>query len=123
MQTQFAFCASIAFGLTAWGIVVALYIWPELRFRLLRDGDADDHLGADVVASDTGRLGVVLLSEPLCIHDLWVYKRNLGEFFHNRDANQPEAAVAGERSIKLLQARLDTLQQTLEARLRPAPKT
>ena len=33
MQTQFAFYASIAFGLTAWGIVTALYIWPELRFR------------------------------------------------------------------------------------------
>ena len=33
MQTQFAFYASIAFGLTAWGIVAALYIWPELRLR------------------------------------------------------------------------------------------
>ena len=33
MQTQFAFYASIAFGLTAWGIVAALYVWPELRLR------------------------------------------------------------------------------------------
>src|SRR5215467_14302705 len=33
MQTQFAFYASIAFGLTAWGIVAALYIWPEIRLR------------------------------------------------------------------------------------------
>src|SRR5215469_4730072 len=33
MQSQFAFYASIAFGLTAWGIVAALYIWPELRLR------------------------------------------------------------------------------------------
>src|SRR5215475_3736351 len=33
MQTQFAFYASIAFGLIAWGIVAALYIWPELRLR------------------------------------------------------------------------------------------
>jgi hypothetical protein len=33
MQTQFAFYASIAFSLTAWGIVAALYIWPELRLR------------------------------------------------------------------------------------------
>ena len=33
MQTQFAFYASIAFGLIAWGIVAAIYIWPELRLR------------------------------------------------------------------------------------------
>src|SRR5215471_11538586 len=33
MQTQFAFFVSIAFGLTAWGMVAALYIWPELRLR------------------------------------------------------------------------------------------
>src|SRR5215831_10683429 len=33
MQTQFAFYASIAFGLIAWGVVAALYIWPELRLR------------------------------------------------------------------------------------------
>jgi hypothetical protein len=33
MQTQFAFYASIAFGSIAWGIVAALYIWPELRLR------------------------------------------------------------------------------------------
>ena len=33
MQTQFAFFASIAFSLIAWGIVAARYIWPELRLR------------------------------------------------------------------------------------------
>jgi hypothetical protein len=37
MQTQFAFYASIAFGLTAWGIVAALYIWPKLRLRQRAD--------------------------------------------------------------------------------------
>ena len=37
MQTQFAFYASIAFGLTAWGIVAALYMWPELRLRQRAD--------------------------------------------------------------------------------------
>ena len=30
---QFAFFASIAFSLTAWGAVAARYIWPELRLR------------------------------------------------------------------------------------------
>src|SRR5262250_707782 len=33
MQTQLAFFASIAFSLIAWGMVVARYIWPELRLR------------------------------------------------------------------------------------------
>src|ERR1700756_2658579 len=33
MQTQFVFFASIAFSLTAWGIVATRYIWPELRLR------------------------------------------------------------------------------------------
>jgi hypothetical protein len=33
MQTQLAFFVSIAFSLIAWGIVVARYIWPELRLR------------------------------------------------------------------------------------------
>ena len=33
MQTQFAFFASIAFSLIAWGMIAARYIWPELRFR------------------------------------------------------------------------------------------
>src|SRR3974377_349204 len=33
MQTQLAFFASIAFSLTAWGMVAARYIWPELRLR------------------------------------------------------------------------------------------
>src|SRR5499425_1370108 len=33
MQTQFAFFASIAFSLIAWGMVAARYIWPELRMR------------------------------------------------------------------------------------------
>lgn len=33
MQTQFAFFASIAFSLVAWGMVTVRYIWPELRIR------------------------------------------------------------------------------------------
>jgi hypothetical protein len=33
MQTQFAFFASIAFSLIAWGMVAARYIWPQLRTR------------------------------------------------------------------------------------------
>jgi len=33
MQTQFAFFASIAFSLIAWGMVAARYLWPELRLR------------------------------------------------------------------------------------------
>src|SRR5215468_11106627 len=33
MQTQFAFFASVAFSLIAWGMVAARYIWPELRIR------------------------------------------------------------------------------------------
>ena len=33
MQMQFAFFASIAFSLTAWGLVAARYFWPELRLR------------------------------------------------------------------------------------------
>ena len=33
MQTQFVFFASIAFSLTAWGMVAARYIWPELLLR------------------------------------------------------------------------------------------
>jgi hypothetical protein len=33
MQAQFAFFASIAFSLIAWGMVAARYIWPELRIR------------------------------------------------------------------------------------------
>ena len=33
MQTQFAFFASIAFSLIAWGMVAVRYIWPELRIR------------------------------------------------------------------------------------------
>ena len=33
MQTQFAFFASIAFSLIAWGMVAARFIWPELRLR------------------------------------------------------------------------------------------
>ena len=31
MQTQFAFFASIAFSLIAWGSVAVRYIWPQLR--------------------------------------------------------------------------------------------
>jgi len=37
MQTQLAFFASIAFSLIAWGMVVARYIWPELRLRQRAD--------------------------------------------------------------------------------------
>ena len=33
MQTQFAFFASIAFSLIAWGTVTARYFWPQLRTR------------------------------------------------------------------------------------------
>jgi hypothetical protein len=33
MQTQLAFFVSIAFSFTAWGIVAARYLWPELRLR------------------------------------------------------------------------------------------
>jgi len=33
MQSQFAFSASIAFSLIAWGMVAVRYIWPELRLR------------------------------------------------------------------------------------------
>jgi hypothetical protein len=33
MQTQFAFFASIAFSLIAWGMVAVRYIWPELRIQ------------------------------------------------------------------------------------------
>lgn len=33
MQTQLAFFTSIAFSLTAWGMVAARYMWPELRLR------------------------------------------------------------------------------------------
>src|SRR5262252_1378802 len=33
MQSQFAFFASIAFSLVAWGMVAARYIWPQLRVR------------------------------------------------------------------------------------------
>jgi hypothetical protein len=33
MQPQLCFFVSIAFSLTAWGIVAARYIWPELRAR------------------------------------------------------------------------------------------
>lgn len=37
MPTQFFFFLSIAFSLTAWGIVAAQYIWPELRARQRAD--------------------------------------------------------------------------------------
>jgi hypothetical protein len=37
MQTQFAFFASIAFSLIAWGMVAARYIWPALRVRQLAE--------------------------------------------------------------------------------------
>ena len=44
----------------------------------------------------------------------------LATYFIDRDADRPDAAVAGERSIGALHARLDALQQMLEARLPPA---
>ena len=37
MQTQLAFFVSIAFSLTAWGIVSAQYIWPKLRLKKRAD--------------------------------------------------------------------------------------
>jgi hypothetical protein len=37
MQPQLSFFASIAFGLIAWGIVTARYIWPELRHKRRED--------------------------------------------------------------------------------------
>ena len=33
MQSQLSFFVSIAFSFSAWGIVAARYIWPELRLR------------------------------------------------------------------------------------------
>ena len=33
MSPQLCFFLSIAFGLIAWGIITAQYIWPELRLR------------------------------------------------------------------------------------------
>lgn len=33
MQTQLYFFVSIAFSFTAWGIIAARYLWPELRRR------------------------------------------------------------------------------------------
>lgn len=33
MPAQALFGASVAFGFLAWGVVTALYIWPELRAR------------------------------------------------------------------------------------------
>ena len=33
MATQLLFFVSIAFSLVVWGIVIARYFWPELRFR------------------------------------------------------------------------------------------
>src|SRR5262250_3298801 len=38
MQSQFAFFASIAFSLIAWGMVAARYVWPELRIRQRAEG-------------------------------------------------------------------------------------
>jgi hypothetical protein len=33
MQPQLSFFGSVAFGLIAWGVVSARYIWPELRHK------------------------------------------------------------------------------------------
>ena len=71
------------------------------------------------MAGDTGRSRVVLLFRALRFHDFWVYYRNDGKLFIDRDAARPDAAGAGERSIDALQARLDTLQRILETRLPP----
>ena len=38
MSPQLCFFVSIAFGLIAWGIVTARYIWPELRLRPRAEG-------------------------------------------------------------------------------------
>src|SRR5207237_183958 len=43
----------------------------------------------------------------------------IATFFIDRDANRPDAAIAGERSIEALHARLDALQQMIETRLPP----
>ena len=43
----------------------------------------------------------------------------LATFFIDRDADRPDAAVAGERSIDAPHARLNALQQLLDARLPP----
>lgn len=45
----------------------------------------------------------------------------LATFFIDRDADRPDAAVAGERSIDALHARLDALQRLIEIRLAQAP--
>ena len=37
MQSQLWFFVSIAFSFIVWGIVIARYIWPELRFRQRAD--------------------------------------------------------------------------------------
>jgi hypothetical protein len=37
MQPQLCFFVSIAFSFIAWGIVTALYLWPELRLRQRAD--------------------------------------------------------------------------------------
>ena len=37
MQPQLSFFASVAFGLVAWAIVAARYIWPELRHKRRED--------------------------------------------------------------------------------------
>ena len=41
----------------------------------------------------------------------------IATFFIDRDADRPDAALAGERSIATLQARLDKLEQMLDSRL------
>jgi voltage-gated potassium channel len=40
----------------------------------------------------------------------------LATFFIDRDADRPDAAIAGERSIDALATRLDALQRLLETR-------
>jgi len=43
----------------------------------------------------------------------------LATYFIDRDADRAYAAVAGERSLAAIQARLDAVQQMLDARLPP----
>jgi hypothetical protein len=33
MHVQLLFGIGVAFGFIAWGVVTALYVWPELRLR------------------------------------------------------------------------------------------
>ena len=45
----------------------------------------------------------------------------LASFFIDRDAERPDAAVAGQKSFEAINARLDNLQRLIETRLPPGP--